>query len=89
MKRVIRIFNGNEPQVCGELRYDRQGKRQSAAFSYSSEWLSSADAYSIDPSLPLVSGFQFQAHKNQASIFHGCIADSEPDGRRQPRLCLY
>ncbi len=37
MKRNIAVVLGGEEFRLGELRYDRQGARESAAFSYSSE----------------------------------------------------
>ncbi len=80
MKRHIRVFLGNDEEPIGELRYDRQGRRERAAVAYTPSWLADAKRFSIDPSLPLVSGFQFQAHSPQGSIFHGAIADTEPDG---------
>ena len=80
MKRQIDVFLDDGKVPIGELRYDRQGRRENAAFAYSSAWLADDDRFSIDPSLPLVSGFQFHGHQPQGSIFHGAIADTEPDG---------
>ena len=80
MKRHIQIALGTEEISLGELRYDRQGRRESAAFAYTSDWLNNEKRFSIDPSLPLVPGFQFHAHRGQRSLFHGSIADTEPDG---------
>jgi hypothetical protein len=40
-----------------------------------------SDRFALEPDLPLVAGAQF--HKppsREASIFHGAIADTEPDG---------
>jgi hypothetical protein len=34
----------------------------------------------VDPSLPLISGFQFHGRQKGGSLFHGAIADTEPDG---------
>ena len=80
MKRHIHVFLGSEEAELGELRYDRQGRRESAAFMYASEWLLNEERFAIDPTLPLVSGFQFHARPPQGSIFHRAIADTEPDG---------
>ncbi len=80
MKRHIHVLLGSEEAELGELRYDRQGRRESAAFMYTPEWLANEERFAIDPTLPLVSGFQFHARPPQGSIFHGAIADTEPDG---------
>jgi serine/threonine-protein kinase HipA len=80
MKRQIQVMLGAEAFPLGELRYDRQGRRESAAFTYAADWLASEERFSIDPMLPLVSGFQFHARHGEGSLFHGAIADTEPDG---------
>lgn len=80
MKRRIDVFLGGKSEPLGELRYDRQGRRENAAFMYTSAWLAEDERFAIDPTLPLVSGFQFHARRPQGSIFHGAIADTEPDG---------
>ena len=81
MKRQIDIMLGNNEISLGELRYDRQGRRESAAFIYTPDWLSNNARFTIDPALPLVSGFQFhKRHGGKGTIFHGAIADTEPDG---------
>lgn len=80
MKRNIQVMLGAGGVPLGELRYDRQGRRESAAFAYTSDWLADAECFAIDPALPLVSGFQFHARRGEGSLFHGAIADTEPDG---------
>ena len=80
MKRRIEVFLGCDGGSLGELRYDRQGRRENAAFAYTSTWLARDERFAIDPTLPLVSGFQFHARRPRGSIFHGAIADTEPDG---------
>jgi serine/threonine-protein kinase HipA len=80
MKRTIQVCLGDEACLVGELRYDRQGQRESAAFAYDASWLAAADRFAIDPTLPLVSGFQFHKRTGDGSLFHGVIADTEPDG---------
>jgi serine/threonine-protein kinase HipA len=80
MKRHIQVMLDVSAFPLGELRYDRQGRRESAAFSYTAEWLAHEERFSIDPTLPLVSGFQFHARHGEGSLFHGAIADTEPDG---------
>jgi serine/threonine-protein kinase HipA len=81
MKRTIGVFLGDRSRRVGTLRYDSQGARQSAAFEYDLQWLAASDRFALEPDLPLVTGAQF--HKSpgrDASIFHGAIADTEPDG---------
>jgi serine/threonine-protein kinase HipA len=81
MKRTIGVFVGDSARRVGTLRFDHQGGRQSAAFEYGSDWLKSKDRFALEPALPLVAGPQF--HKPAArddSVFHGAIADTEPDG---------
>jgi serine/threonine-protein kinase HipA len=81
MKRTIGVFLGEVNRRVGTLRFDSQGARQSAAFEYDQEWLAASDRFALEPDLPLVTGAQF--HKppsREASIFHGAIADTEPDG---------
>ncbi len=80
MTRQIEILLGHKAIPLGELRYDRQGRRENAAFMYTPAWLANDERFAIDPTLPLVSGFQFHARSAQGSIFHGAIADTEPDG---------
>lgn len=80
MKRHIQVMLGAEAIPLGELRYDQQGRRESAAFTYTPGWLANEVRFAIDPALPLVSGFQFHAHRGENSLFHGAIADTEPDG---------
>src|ERR1700688_2249557 len=81
MKRTIGVFLGDASRRIGTLRFDSQGARQSAAFEYDLQWLAASDRFALEPDLPLVTGAQF--HKpggRDASIFHGAIADTEPDG---------
>ena len=82
MKRAIQMCIGpdDDARVVGELRYDQQGNRTSAAFAYATEWLAAPDHFEIDPQLPLVTGFHYHKRSGDGSIFHGAIADSEPDG---------
>jgi len=81
MKRTIGVFLGDGSRRIGTLRFDSQGARQSAAFEYERQWLVTSDRFALEPDLPLVTGAQF--HKppgRDSSIFHGAIADTEPDG---------
>lgn len=80
MKRTIPVhLDALEPAI-GELRCDRQGRRESAAFAYSPSWLTDRERFAIDPALPLVTGFQFHARRGEGALFHGAIADTAPDG---------
>ena len=81
MKRTLGVFLGDADRRVGTLRFDSQGARQSTAFEYDREWLAASDRFALEPNLPLVTGAQF--HKppsREASIYHGAIADTEPDG---------
>lgn len=80
MKRIIQVCLGDDARLVGELRYDQQGSRESVAFAYASEWLASVDRFQLDPTLPLVAGFQYHKRTGDGSLFHGAFADSEPDG---------
>jgi serine/threonine-protein kinase HipA len=80
MRRNIRIALGENARDLGALRFDAQGARESAAFAYDATWLAASDGFAIDPGLPLVTGPQFHRRERGGSIFHGAIADTEPDG---------
>jgi serine/threonine-protein kinase HipA len=81
MRRTIGVFLGDSTRRVGTLRFDSQGGRESAAFEYHPEWLASNDRFALEPNLPLVAGAQFhKAASRDDSIFHGAIADTEPDG---------
>jgi serine/threonine-protein kinase HipA len=80
LRRNVKVFLGEEPRLVGVIRYNAEGARESAAFEYDTGWLSAPDRYSIEPTLPLVSGAQFHARTREGSIFHAIIADTEPDG---------
>ena len=80
MKRTMGVFIGNAAREVGTLRVDTQGNRQSASFEYHPNWLSSADSFALEPNLPLLTGMQFHKQTRDGSLFHGAIADTEPDG---------
>lgn len=80
MKRTIEIFDGASNDAIGVLHYDRQGARENAAFEYRSPWLTHKKRFPLEPALPLVPGPQFHRKAPGGSIFHSCIADTEPDG---------
>ncbi|HEX3625421.1 MAG TPA: type II toxin-antitoxin system HipA family toxin [Verrucomicrobiae bacterium] len=80
MKRTIKVFVGESAKWVGTLHYDAVGSRERAAFVYSEDWLNSADKFALEPMLPLLTGPQFHRQVENGSIFHGAIADTEPDG---------
>jgi len=80
MKRVIQVCLGEAGRLVGELRCDRHGARENAAFAYAPDWLAGNNRFAIDPALPLVPGFQFHRRTGDGSLFHAAIADTEPDG---------
>ncbi|SDQ81845.1 type II toxin-antitoxin system HipA family toxin [Pseudoxanthomonas sp. CF125] len=80
MRRVLDVFLGETARQVGTLRFEAQGARQSAGFEYHPDWLAAADRFALEPGLPLVSGMQFHQQARDGSLFHGAIADTEPDG---------
>lgn len=68
--------------LVGHLRYTQDGRREHASFEYTDAWLTSANGFAFDPTLPLVVGPQYPPHTRnpETSRFHGAIADTEPDG---------
>jgi HipA N-terminal domain len=81
MKRTIGVYFGAAGRRVGTLRFDGQGARQSAAFEYDRKWLTASDRFALEPNLPSVAGPQFhKPSSREASIFHGAIADTQPDG---------
>ncbi len=62
----------------GTLYFESVGARQRAAFAYHSEWLE--QGFAVEPGLPLVPGPQFHQFSSEGSVFHGALADTEPDG---------
>jgi serine/threonine-protein kinase HipA len=81
MKRTIGVYFGAAGRRVGTLRFDGKGARQSAAFEYDRKWLTASDRFALEPNLPSVAGPQFhKPSSREASIFHGAIADTQPDG---------
>jgi serine/threonine-protein kinase HipA len=80
MTRSVEVHLGETPQRVGTLHYNQDGTRESAPFEYAASWLHSPDGFAIDPALPLVQGPQFHRVSRGGSVFHGAIADTEPDG---------
>ncbi|KAF1007022.1 MAG: hypothetical protein GAK28_01993 [Luteibacter sp.] len=80
MKRVLDVFLGESRRQVGTLRFEAQGARQSAGFEYHPDWLAADDRFALEPGLPLVAGMQYHQQARDGSLFHGAIADTEPDG---------
>lgn len=80
MTRSIGVLLGDNARAVGVLRHDQQGARESAAFEYVAEWLQAPDGFDLEPGLPRVTGPQFHRKTRDGSVFHGAIADTEPDG---------
>ncbi|MCG5055953.1 MAG: type II toxin-antitoxin system HipA family toxin [Myxococcales bacterium] len=80
MKRTLWIHLGDGARPIGLLRHAQEGGREIAAFEYDPLWLSSGEAFVVDPALPLVAGPQYRRKTEGGSLFHRAIADTEPDG---------
>lgn len=80
MKRALGVFLGDSARQVGVLHFEAQGARQSAGFEYHPDWLAAPDGFALEPGLPLVAGMQFHQQTRGGSLFHGAIADTEPDG---------
>ena len=80
MKRTLDVFLGETARQVGTLRFEAQGARQIAGFEYHPDWLAAGERFALEPGLPLVSGMQYHRQAREGSLFHGAIADTEPDG---------
>lgn len=80
MNRQIKIYIGDAKRFVGTLFFNASGNRESTGFEYSSDWIESDESFQIDPALTLGHGRFYRSNKDAASVFHGAIADSEPDG---------
>jgi serine/threonine-protein kinase HipA len=80
MNRQIKVYIGDVKRFVGTLFFNTSGNRESSGLEYSSEWIESSKSFEIDPALPLEPGRAFRSKKEGCSVFHGAIADSEPDG---------
>ena len=79
MKRTIGVVLGEGLEV-GTLRYDLQGRRESAVFEYGTSWLGDPARFALGTTLPIQAGLQFHRKSKDGSPFHAAIADTEPDG---------
>lgn len=80
MNRQIKVYIGDIKRLVGTLFFNASGNRESSGMEYSPEWIESSKSFEIDPALPLVHGRVFRSKKEGSTVFHGAIADSEPDG---------
>lgn len=80
MNRQIKVYIGDVKRLVGTLFFNASGNRESSGLEYSPEWIESSKSFEIDPALPLRHGRVFRSKKEGLSVFHGAIADSEPDG---------
>jgi len=80
VKRTIRVHLGEPAVAVGTLYFDALGNRQRASFGYHQRWLEAEESFELEPSLPLVTGPQFPGAAPGDSVFHGVVADTEPDG---------
>jgi serine/threonine-protein kinase HipA len=80
VRRTIAVHLGDAARPLGLLRFDRQGAREAATFSYHPTWLDDPERFAIDPALALVAGPQFHRRRADGSVFHAAIADTAPDG---------
>jgi len=80
MNRQIKVYIGDVQKFVGTLFFNASGNRESSGLEYSPAWIESSKSFEIDPALPLRNGRIFRSKKEGISVFHGAIADSEPDG---------
>lgn len=80
MNRQIKVYIGDVQRLVGTLFFNASGNRESSGFEYSPEWIEFSKSFEIDPALPLGHGRAFRSKRVGNSVFHGAIADSEPDG---------
>ena len=80
MKRTIKVFIGDVASWVGTVHYDAVGSRERSAFEYAATWLAAKDCFALEPTLSLMVGPQFHRKVPNGSVFHGSIADTEPDG---------
>jgi len=77
--KISTLMLGDGVEV-GTLRYDLQGRRESAAFEYGAGWLAPPRVFALGPTLPLQAGPQFHRKSKDGSLFHAAIADTETRG---------
>jgi serine/threonine-protein kinase HipA len=81
VKRSISVCLDGQSMPFGLLYYEQMHRREFSAFAYHPSWLASPERFTIDPQLALAASPQFHRRSSTSnSIFHGAIADTEPDG---------
>jgi serine/threonine-protein kinase HipA len=80
MRREIGVFLYEKSVKVGRLIHAHEGQREHCTFVYDEAWLQSPDFFELSPSLRKLSGAQPGPPKRSGSIFHDCIADTEPNG---------
>ena len=81
MNRQIKIYLGKTKRFVGTLFFNSSGNRESSRIEIESQSGSSQmKALKSIRDLPLRYGRVFRTRKEGNSVFHGAIADSEPDG---------
>ena len=72
---IVQIAGRDMP--AGRLWTHRSGRGESATFSYLQDYLQRAEAYELDPALPLLEG---QHHTPVEQAMFGAMSDCAPDG---------
>ena len=80
MTRTVQIHIGEAGVHVATLRHETVSGREHSTLEYGDEWLTHAQNFSIDRQLPLQPGPQLHRAETTGSVFHGAIADTEPDG---------
>lgn len=81
INQAVSVTLGETRHPLGTLNYAKQGARESSAFAYAQSWLQSPSRFAVSPDLPLTAERQFKKARSRLdSVFHGALADAEPDG---------
>ena len=79
--RRVSVAVGKELRPVGELLFESDGRRQTSAFRYRSEWLERPGAFPVAPTMPLVD-YPFYAaatRENPRSVLPAPVDDGAPD----------
>jgi len=81
MTRSIHVYgdwvSGQEPFTIGTMLVDRVRGKESISFTYDADWLTRADALTLDPDLQFYRGVQYPPSGKRGSF--GVFLDSSPD----------
>lgn len=79
--RRITVAIGNEMHRVGELLFESDGRRQTSAFRYRSEWLERPGAFPIAPAMPLADHpfYAAASRENPRSALPAAADDGAPD----------